>query len=172
MKVLKWFLLIPPAVFPYFAVFFYRPGPPPGPEERAAASVMGIPPLFLWIGLVYGCALLIFLTRNRWTAKELSLAIMIVKLVQIPVIFICCYLIFLILPAFYLILPVVFSISPLYYLFFLPTCLIGVSAVLRCRKEGLLSQKQVGKYLFLQFIFVADFFNAYTLSEKSKEVTP
>ena len=165
MKVLKWFIFLPPAVFPYFAVFFYRPGPPPGPEESASASGTGLLPLFLCLGLVYGCALLVFLTRKRWTAKELSLAIWIIKLAQIPAMVVYSYLIL-------LLLPLIFLLLPLYYLFFLPTCLIGVSAVLRCREEGLLSTKQVSQYGFLQFIIFADLLNACTLSGKSKEVTP
>ena len=149
MKVLKWLLLLPPAILPYLPFFL------------SSADGGFLPAYMKWFGVALGCSLVVYFTRSRWDAGELSLAICVVKLVQILVMTRYIYAI--------LFLPL------LYYLYFLPTCLVGLSAVLQSREEEVLPTKRAALHGVLQFLFIADVVSAVILYRKvkqSKEVTP
>ena len=149
MKVLKWLLLLPPAILPYLPFFW------------SSADGGFLSAYMKWFGVALGCSLVVYFTRSRWDVRELSRAICVVKLVQILVMTRYIYAI--------LFLP------PMYYLYFLPSCMVGISAVLQCREEGILPTKKAVLYGVLQFLFIADVVSAVILYRKvkqSKEVTP
>ncbi len=165
MKYLKWLLLLPVAAFPYGYL-----------AELYGAYIVGgsarlpiDPSLLLWLFRLAALAvvLIIFFTRDRWTGRDLALAGMLVKLVQIP----AYVLWFLVGMAFFLLAGPVMA-------FFvdaqtiLLSGLVGLAAVLRCRTEGKLERKTAVIHGILQFIFCADVFSAIWVYIKSrKEIT-
>lgn len=119
------------------------------------------------VGLVCAVALFVLGRRGTWSARQLALGSMAVKLAQIPA-----YVIwFIVGAAFFLFAGFVlaFFVDALAILL---SGLAGLTAVLRCRKEEKLTRKAAVVHGILQFIFCADVFSAvwvYIKSRKEKE---
>lgn len=153
-KVLLVLLLIGTGVFPY-AVFL------------GMTRVNPIVEVSFAVGLA--CAVILFVLGHRgvWSARQLALGSMIVKLAQIPA-----YVAWFILGvAFFLFMGFVlaFLVDAMAILL---TGLVGLAAVRRCRAEGKLERKAAVIHGILQFIFCADVFSAvwvYIKSRKEKE---
>lgn len=153
MKYLKWLLLLPVAAFPY--VYFVGNWLDFSGDSWTLIGFGWLP------GLV--AAALVFLTRNHWTAKELALANMLIKLVQIPA-----YVIW-------------FAVAVVLFLFMgalialvmdgmaiILSGLVGLAAVLRCRKEGQLAGEKALLHGILQFVFCADVVSAVLVYRESR----
>ncbi len=157
MKYLKWLLVVPIAVSPLLLWF-----------------TLGTEWVLWGLFFCFLAALAVCLSRNYWTGKELAWTALTVKILQFfPSAYIlrgsCLlgvfsawaattppndhYVMFLLgeLVSFLLVLFLL-----LYVLCILPACLLGLAAVLRCRKEGRLTSKQAVVYGVLQFVFLAD----------------
>ena len=124
---------------------------------------------FTWlVGLT--CALLTFLLRDHWTARELALSNMLIKLIHIP-----SYVVWFIIGVAFVIFmgPVwAFIIDAMTIAL---SGLVGLIAAFCCKKEGSLTGQQTVLYGILQFIFVVDVISAivlYCKAKESKEVTP
>lgn len=157
MKYLKWLLLLPVAAFPFACL---RPNPSPGPSDSPISG-------HLWMGLILGCALLVLLTRNGWSTAELTVATLVARACQ-----------FALLPNlllspqnfYYLFL---FGITnPAYYILTLPSCIVGLSAILRCAKTGVLTTRQVVLHIVLQFIPCVDLVNAIWVFALNSDYVP
>lgn len=165
MKYLKWLLFIPiVAVLPYLYDHCF------GLSEQLGCCLSVS-------ALALAAAAIVYFTRSHWTGKELSLAVLVTKILQLLP---CLYLLIMSVQAgalgllfhhlettshseenpsllfFFLCLFVVLWFL-LYTLFSgLPTSLAGLAAVLRCREESRLTSTQAAVYGVLQFIFLAD----------------
>ena len=155
MKYLKWLLLLPVAAFPY--VYFA------GIQFDLPVSPWSL----IWAGWLAGLAgaVPVVLTRKRWTARELALADLLIKLVHIPA-----YVVWFVLGV-----AMILFLGPLIAfvmdaMAILLSGLVGLAAVLRCRAEGRLTRKAAVIHGVLQFIFCADVFSAVWVYRKSKEV--
>ena len=153
MKYLKWLLLLPVAVFPYLFYVAYC--------VRYLGPFVQVEPGWL-VGLA--AAVAVFLTRGRWTHRELALANMLMKLIHIPA-----YVLW-----FGLGLAMLLFAGPI--LAFVMDAmaialsgLVGLAAVLRCRAEGRLTRKAAVVNGFLQFVFCADVFSAVWVFYKSRK---
>lgn len=160
--------LLPVAAFPYLYIAEIYSAYAVGGSARAPID----PALLLWLFRLAALAavLAIFFTRSRWAGRDLALAGMLVKLVQIPA-----YVLW-------------FAVGMMFFLFMGPVLalfvdvqaillsgLLGLAAVLRCRAEGKLERKDAVLHGILQFIFCADVFSAvwvYRKSRKEKERLP
>lgn len=121
--------------------------------------------LWFWLAAL-AAALALFLTRKGWSARQLARAGMWVKLVQIPA-----YVMWFVLGAalFLFMGPLLaFLVDAMTILL---SGLIGLAAVLRCRREGILTVRQAVIHGILQFVFCADVFSAVILYRKTKEVS-
>ena len=172
MKYLKWLLLLPVAVYPYiyFVVVFDLLSED---IKDILSWLVNTLDLNIWsfIGLTWlvglAGALLIFLSRKHWTARELALANMLIKLIHIP-----SYVIWFILG-----IAMILFMGPVWaFLMDAMTIalsgLVGVVAVLRCRAGGRLTTRAATVNGILQFVFCADVFSAiwvFYKSGKSKE---
>lgn len=152
MKLIRWLLLLPVIVFPYspFLLSLHDFGPIPG----------------FWLAGLAG-AVLLFLTRKGCDTRQLALAGMLTKLIQIPA-----YVLW-------------FTVGIALFLFTGPLLafmidamtialsgLVGLSAVLQCKKAGILTGKQAVFHGVLQFVFCVDIISAiyvYIKSRKQKE---
>lgn len=156
-KVLLALVLLPVAAFPYAYFMNACLGFP-----LDSGGVIGLG----WLaGLA--AAVLAALARSCWTGRELALANMLVKLLQIP----AYGLWFAVGLAMFLFMgPVLAFLMDV--LAILLTGLVGLAAVLRCRKEEKLGRKAAVIHGILQFVFCADVFSAvwvYIKSRKEKE---
>lgn len=119
----------------------------------------------LWLaGLAAGLAVL--LARNRWTVRELARVNLFIKLVHIPAYvfwFAAGILFFLFMGA-----PLAFFMDVMAISL---SGLVGLAAVTRCKKEGVLTGKQAVIHGILQFIFCADVVSAIILYRKTREVS-
>lgn len=153
MKAVKWVPVLLVAVFPYSPLCLMA-------WDGDFRTIQ----LFWLVGLA-GAAALLFLRKN-WSVRELALTNMLVKLIQIPA-----YLFW-------------FGMGVLLFLFMGPvlafvidvmaiilTGLVGLAAVLRCRKEGFLTGGQAVLYGITQFLFCVDVVSAIILYVKTKEVS-
>lgn len=150
----KWLLLLPVAAFPYVA-FNIPYGPPGTPSLRLWTP--------LWVGLAVVCAITVLLVHSRWPAMELILALALVK---------CCY--FWLIPLVSFAIWVVFDdfiLFALISLLFFPSGIVGLAAVLQCRREGILTKKAAALYGTLQFVLCADIVSIAILYRKTKEVS-
>ena len=175
MKYLKWLLLLPVAVYPYIYFVVIMPGLPEDIENILRWLVNTLD-LNIWsfIGLTWlvglAGALLIFLSRKHWTARELALANMLIKLIHIP-----SYMFWFIFG-----IAMILFMGPVWaFLMDAMTIalsgLAGLAAVLRCRAEGRLTTGAAVVSGILQFVFCADVFSAiwvYIKSRKEKERLP
>lgn len=152
MKAVKWAMLLLVAAFPYSPLLLLA-------TEGDFRTVQ----LFWLIGLAGAAALL--LLRKKWDGRELALASMLVKLIQIPAYlfwFVMGVLLFLFMgPVLAFVIDVMAIIL---------TGLVGLAAVLRCRKEGRLTKGQAALFGILQFFFCVDIVAAIILYLKTKEV--
>lgn len=164
-KVLYAAALLSVAAFPYLYIAELYSAYVIGGAARAPID----PALLVWLFRLAGlaAALALFFTRSRWKGRELALAGMLIKLVQIPA-----YVLW-------------FAVGMMFFLFMGPVLaffvdmqtillsgLVGLAAVLRCKAEGKLERKAVVIHGILQFIFCADVFSAvwvYRKSRKEKE---
>lgn len=153
MKYLRWLLPLYIAAFPYlcFAGLYM---------EQMQAIFPGHP--FRLVGIFWlaglAAALAAFFTRNRWTARELARANMLIKLLHIPAYvfwFAAGILFFLFMGALLAVLMDALAISL--------SGLFGLAAVLRCGREGGLTGGRVILHGVLQFIFCADVFSAVSV---------
>lgn len=155
MKYLKWLLLLPVAAFPYVYFVGIQFDLPIGPW-----GLIGLG----WLVCLIPAAV-VFLTRERWTARGLALANMLIKLVQIPA-----YVIW-------------FVVGVAFFLFMGPLIafvmdamaislsgLVGLAAVLRCREEGFLEREKGFPHNILQFVFCADVVSAVLVYRKSRRM--
>lgn len=160
--------LLPVAAFPYLYIAEIYSAYAVGGSARAPID----PALLLWLFRLAALAavLAIFFTRSRWAGRDLALAGMLVKLVQIPA-----YVLW-------------FAVGMMFFLFMGPVLalfvdvqaillsgLLGLAAVLRCKVEGKLDRKAAIVHGVLQFVFCADVFSAvwvYIKSRKEKERLP
>lgn len=151
MEIVSWLLLLPVAVFPYSLFLFpFRD--------------FGTVELYWLIGLAG--ALLLFLTRRGWDARKMALSGMVVKLVQIPA-----YITWFVLGiAMFLFMGPLLSFL-MDTMTIILSGLVGLAAVLRCKREGILTGKQALLHGVLQFIFCADVVSAIILYRKTKEVS-
>lgn len=119
------------------------------------------------LGVACAAALFLMSRRGAWTARELAMGSMAVKLAQTPA-----YVIwFVVGAAFFLFagFALAFVVDALTILL---SGLVGLAAVLRCRTEGKLTRKAAILHGVLQFVFCVDVFNAiwvYINSRKEKE---
>ena len=123
------------------------------------------------VSFVFGlaCAIALFILGRRgfWSARQLALGSMAVKLVQIPA-----YAAWFILGAAFFLFAgfaLAFIVDAMAILL---SGLVGLAAVLRCRVEGKLERKAAVIHGILQFVFCADVFSAvwvYIKSRKEKE---
>lgn len=170
-KMKKYILLLPSAIVPYsllFALYCIFSGFLMESLFRSSIFVV-----LLYISVLFVIALLcniIFFALSisrKWPSEQIALANMMIKLIQIP----AYVLIF--------ILGVIFSISIFTYAFsfffvifdFLTiflTGLIGVSAVVRCYRDGKVSEEFSVVNGILQFVFCVDVISAGTVFIKSK----
>ena len=106
----------------------------------------------------------LLLTRKDWSAQRLARAGMLVKLAQIP----AYVLWFMIGAAMFLFMGflLAFLIDAMTIAL---SGLVSLPAVLRCRKEGVLTRKQAVKYGILQFVFCIDIFSAVRLFHQSRK---
>ena len=114
------------------------------------------------LGLVCTIALFIWSRRGFWSAKQLALASMIVKLAQIPA-----YVIWFVLGvSFFLfgLAAVAFIVDVAAILF---SGLVGLAAVRRCRAEGHLTREAALIHGILQFVFCADVVSAIWVYRKT-----
>lgn len=168
MKYLKWLLLLPVAVYPYiyFVVVFDLLSED---IKDILSWLVNTLDLNIWsfIGLTWlvglAGALLIFLSRKQWTARELALANMLIKLIHIP-----SYVIWFILG-----IALILFMGPVWaFLMDAMTIalsgLVGLAAVLRCRAEGRLTTKAAILNGILQFVFCADVFSSVWVYRKSR----
>lgn len=156
MKHLKWFLLLPAAAFPY--VYFVG--------TRFAPTDIWNLIWLVWLVCLVASALACW-KRNHWTARELALANMLIKLIHIPA-----YVLWfgVGLATFLFLGPVIAFIMDAMAI--VVSGLVGLAAVLRCRTEGKLGREAAIGHGILQFIFCADVFSAvwvYINSRKEKE---
>ena len=174
-KALKWLLLLPVAVYPY--LYFVIVNPPEGTLLYDVLEwIVHVFNLNLWtfIGFTWlvglTCALLTFLLRDHWTARELALVNMLIKLIHIP-----SYVVWFIFGV-----ALVIFMGPV-WAFIMDAMtialsgLVGLIAAFCCKKEGSLTGQQTVLYGILQFIFVVDVISAivlYCKAKKSKEATP
>lgn len=112
------------------------------------------------------CAIVLFILGRRgiWSARQLALGSMAVKLAQVPA-----YVAwFIVGAAFFLFagFALAFVVDALAILL---TGLAGLAAVLRCRAAGKLARKASVIHGILQFIFCADVFSAVWVYIKSRE---
>ncbi len=153
MKAVKWGPVLLVAVFPYtpFCLLAWNG------DFRAIE-------LFWLIGLAGAAA--VFLTAKRWSPRELALASMLVKLVQIPA-----YVFWFVIGVglFLFMGPLLaFVIDAMAIIL---TGLLGLAAVLRCRKAGVLTTGWAALCGILQFFFCVDVVSAVILFIKAKEVS-
>ena len=167
MKYLKWLLLLPVAVYPYLyfvAVLDHSEG-----IENILRWLFDTLDLNIWsfIGLTWlvglAGALLIFLSRKHWTARELALANMLIKLIHIP-----SYMFWFIFG-----IAMILFMGPVWAVLMdamtiALSGLVGVVAALRCRAEGRLTAGAAIVNGFLQFVFCADVFSAIWVYWKSR----
>lgn len=156
MKYLKWLPLLPVAAFPYLYFVINRLAL----WDPWTKVVVG------WFVCLAGAAV-VYLTRNRWTGRELALANLIIKLIHIPA-----YVLWFAVGIATLLLlgPVIAFVMDVMAIAL--SGIVGLAAVLNCRKEGLWALEKAGLYGILQFVFCADVFCAvwiYHKSRKSKE---
>ena len=152
MRFVKWLLLLPVLVFPYGFWFLYR----------------WIEPGRLWLaGLVCALVLVAFSLGETWSARSMAMAGMTVKLLQIPA-YVLWFLVGMILIAFMgPILTLLVDVMTIAL-----SGLVGLAAVIRCKREGILTGRQAILYGILQFIFCVDVFSAIILYQKTiKEVS-
>lgn len=156
----KWLLSLLVAVFPYFCLMgLYHDG------VRALFPNPFILIELFWLAELV-LALAVLFTRKGWTVRELALANMLVKLVHIPAYvfwFAAGILFFLFMGA-----PLAFMMDAMAISL---SGLVGLGAVLRCKKEGILTGKQTVIHGILQFVFCADVVSAIILYRKTKEVS-
>lgn len=162
MKRLKWVLPLYVAVFPYLCLAALYVDPL---REIFPGHPFRLVGIFWLVGLA--AVLAFFLTRNRWTARELALANLLIKLTHILAYvfwFAAGILFFLFMGA-----PLAFIMDVLAISL---SGLVGLAAVLNCRKKGCLSNGKAVLHAILQFIFCADVFSAilvYRNSRNSRE---
>ena len=157
MKVAKWAILLPIVLFPYgFWVTMWLKWP--GWEDLW---------LLLWpLGLAGALFIFCFSRKGEWDTRSIALANMAVKLLQIPA-----YVLWFILGAsmflfgFFAVSFVVDAMT------IVLSGLVGLAAVLRCRKAGILTRSQAVRYGVLQFVFCVDVVSAIILYGKTKEVS-
>ncbi len=152
LKYLKWLLVVPIVASPL--LFWFDP-------DRAVLCGL----------LAFLCVLPAFFLQSLWTDKELAWTALVVKALHLfPSAYTlgvtCLSWVFSAWaaadpnnPMFSLGLLVSFLsifFLPLYILSALPGCLLGLAAVLRCRKEGRLTSTQTAIYGVLQFVLLAD----------------
>lgn len=156
MKVIKWAPLLLVAVFPYSPLIFV---------DLLDRDPWGAVLWFWLVGLAAAVALCF--TRKGWGARQLARASMLVKLVQIPA-----YVLWFLLGAatFLFMGPLLAFLVDAMTIFL--SGLVGLAAVLRCRKSGILTRKQTILYAILQFLFCIDVISAIFLYRKAKEVSP
>lgn len=156
MKALKWLLPLYVAGFPYLCLWGLY-----GAQAALHGNPFGLMGLAWLAGLA--AALAVLLTRRRWTARELALANMLIKLVHIPAYvfwFAAGMLLFLFMGALLAFVTDVMAISL--------SGLIGLSAILQCKKEGVLTGKQILLHGILQFVFCADVCSAIWLYGRAR----
>lgn len=141
LNILKWFLFLPVAVYPHLLPHLLVACIPYGPVGTPSL----LPPYLipLWIGLAAVCALAVLFLRSRWTAQELSIAVCAVK---------CSFLRLMPLALFM----VIYHFPAIFWLSFLPSCIVGLAAVLRCRRAGAVSTPKAVVLGLLQFVVIAD----------------
>lgn len=157
MKVAKWLLLLPIVLFPYgfWASMWLKL---PGREDLW---------LLLWpIGLIGALFILYFTHKGELETHSIALANMVVKLLQIPA-----YALWFVMGAAMFLFGFFMVSFIVDVLTIALSGLVGLGAVLRCKKEGLLNGKQALVYGILQFVFCADVFSAIILYRKTKEVS-
>ncbi len=159
MKYLKWLSPLYVAAFPYLCLWGIY---------GAQAVLHGNP--FVWMGLLWlaglAAGLAVLLARNRWTVRELARVNLFIKLVHIPAYvfwFAAGILFFLFMGA-----PLAFFMDVMAISL---SGLVGLAAVTRCKKEGVLTGKQAVIHGILQFIFCADVVSAIILYRKTREVS-
>lgn len=156
MKVGNALLLFLVAIFPYSPWFFVE-----ALDKNPWTAV-----LWFWLAALAGAIALLF-TRRDWDARQLARAGMWVKLLQIPA-----YALW-------------FMVGAVMFIFMGPLLaflvdamtiilsgLVGLGAVLRSKKEGILTVSQAVVHGILQFVFCADVVSAIILYRKTKEVSP
>ena len=161
MKYLKWLPPLYVTAFPYLCLW----------DLYAAQAALRENP-FARIGLFWlaglAAALSVLLTRKHWTARELALANMLIKLTHILAYmfwFAAGILFFLFMGA-----PLAFFMDVLAISL---SGLIGLAAVLNCGREGRLPAGKALLHGVLQFIFCADVVSAilvYRKARNNKEV--
>lgn len=152
MKAVKWVALLLVGMFPYSPLCLMM-------VEGDFRTVE----LFWWVGL--GAAAVLFFLRKRWSAQELAQASMWIKLIQIPA-----YIFWFIVGAalFLFMGPLLAFVIDVMAI--LLTGILGLVAVLQCRREGILTRGQAVLYGILQFFFCVDIVAAIILYRKTKEV--
>ncbi len=159
MRHLNW---IPPlyiGAFPYVCLAALYVEPLRDIFPRHPFRLVGI----AW-ALGLAAALVVLFTRNRWTGRELARASMLIKLVHIPayaVWFAVGILLFLFMGA-----PLAFVMDVMAIIL---SGIVGLAAVLRCRRERRLATKAAVVNGVLQFVFCADVFSAVWVYRNTKE---
>lgn len=157
---LKWIPPLYTAVFPYVCLAALYGEPLRDIFPRHPFRLVGL----AWaVGLA--AALVVLFTRNRWTARELARANMLIKLVHIPAYvfwFAVGILFFLFMGA-----PLSFVMDVMAIIL---SGIVGLAAVLRCRVEGRLTTKAAVVNGILQFVFCADVFSVVWVYIKSRKV--
>ena len=143
-------LLFGVGIFPYAVLF----------------GIMRSEPIYTELSFVLGlvCAIALFIWSRRWSwsAKQLALAGMAVKLAQIPA-----YVIWFVLGvSFFLfgLAAAAFIVDSAAILF---SGLVGLAAVRRCRAEGHLTREAAVLHGILQFVFCADVVSAIWVYRKT-----
>lgn len=157
MKALKWIFLLPMEIFPYSFLMFVNV-----PQIDVWKAVG-----WFWLaGLAGDILLLFFEYKGNWDARSMARVSMAAKLFHTPA-----YLMWFLLALFLFIFlgPVLaFTIDAMTIIL---SGLLGLAAVLRCKKEGVLTGKQAVLYGILQFVFCADVISAVILYRKTREVS-
>ncbi len=162
---IKYYLLFPAGTFPYVLLF-----------SLYGLFFKGVNPFFLLV-LLFLLFLISFICNavffslsmaQKWDAKRIALANMIVKLIHIPA-----YLAIFVLGVLFIISIFTYVISIFFILFdvaaILLTGLIGVSAVIRARAEGKITDAFTVINGILQFIFCADVVSSIIAFVKAKK---
>lgn len=118
------------------------------------------------VGLLCAATFLFLSGREGWGAGDTALISMTVKLLQIPA-----YGLFFLAGLSGIVLIQFLAVTLIVWLLDLMTItlsgMLGLAAVLRCKKEGLLTSKQAVVYSILQFVFCADVIAAVLLWRKA-----
>lgn len=143
-------------LFPYAVVVVFRLG-----------DGFGVLPVVLGVGVLCAVAFLVLSRRQEWPARDTALAALSVKLLQIPA-----YALFFLLGLSGMVMIQFLAVTLIIWILDLITIalsgLLGLAAVLRCKKENILTGKQAVIYGVLQFVFCVDVISAVLLYRKTR----